>query len=105
MHYFIGVFIDINIYYIFQYISFGINMFLPIWYKKKFYHIFLLVSIELFISIGIHENLYWYQNIKYFFHWYQDHNLYQNFIVISIGKMFQLQLKFKICNIYLQLLS
>ena len=33
-------------------------------------------------------NLNWYQNI--FFHWYQ------NFIVISIGKMFQLQLEFKI---------
>ena len=42
----------------------------------------------LFISIGIH-----------IFHWYQ------NFIVISIGKMFQLQLKFKICNDYLQLVS
>ena len=51
-------------------------------------HIFQLVSIDLFISIGLHENLIWYQNI--FFHWYQNTKMFRLQLVITIGtKMFQ----------------
>ena len=62
------------------------------------YNIFQLVSIELFISIGIHENLNWYQNIKYFLSLLSKFQLVKCFSIacISIGKMFQLQLEFKI---------